>query len=516
MFLFEDYTLDPDRRELLRGSKLIAVEPQVFDLLVYLVQNCNRVVSKDDLIASVWDGRIVSESTLTSRINAARKAVGDSGENQKLIRTIARKGFRFVGALREQLPFVIPDGRRQWDGQTGDRPSPTPILDRPSVAVLPFDNLSEDRGLELIADGLVEDVIALLARVRGLFVIARASSLGYREHPSELRQVGVELGVRYVVTGSVRGSASRMRVGVHLVEADTGGQLWASRYDVDRCDVLDLQDKIAREIIRELEPALTKAEMAIFRRRRSENFNAWSHYWHAVGVIALGGWNEETLAEAIGHLRKAIAQDANFALPRALLALLTAMGTRLSLVPGASAETDVLEQAQRAIDIDPHDSEVLGYAGCALADIGDLKRGSETLERAVELDPSNAQALVALGTAQVQLERFNRGIENLRLGIRLSPRDFRLTFWGMLLADALMRVDRLDEALGEASLASRQDSRLYGSRVVASWAMVRLNRLDEARQALAEARRIRPRLSLAEIKRFFGDRASAELAVVWN
>ena len=256
--------------------------------------------------------------------------------------------------------------------------------------------------------------------------------------------------------------------------------------------------------------------MAIFRRRRSENFNAWSYYWHAVGVIALGGWNEETLAEAIGHLRKAIAQDANFALPRALLALLTAMGTRLSLVPGASAETDVLEQAQRAIDIDPHDSEVLGYAGCALADIGDLKRGSETLERAVELDPSNAQALVALGTAQVQLERFNRGIENLRLGIRLSPRDFRLTFWGMLLADALMRVDRLDEALGEASLASRQDSRLYGSRVVASWAMVRLNRLDEARQALAEARRIRPRLSLAEIKRFFGDRASAELAVVWN
>ena len=336
MFLFEDYTLDPDRRELRRGSKFIAVEPQVFDLLVYLVQNCNRVVSKDDLIASVWDGRIVSKSTLTSRINAARKAVGDSGENQKLIRTIARKGFRFVGALREQRVSAIAKGERKGDEQELGRPLPTPVLDRPSIAVLPFDNLSEDRSLELVVDGLVEDVIALLARVRGFFVIARASSLGYREHPCEIRQIGAELGVRYVVTGSVRGSGSRMRVGTHLVEADSGAQLWASRYDVERGDVLDLQDTIAREIIRESEPALTRAEMAIFRRRRSQDFTAWSHYRQAVGVIALGGWNEETLAQAISQLRKAIAEDANFALPRALLALLTGMGSRLSLVPGVT------------------------------------------------------------------------------------------------------------------------------------------------------------------------------------
>jgi TolB-like protein len=516
MFLFENYTLDPDRRELRLGSKPIAIEPQVFDLLIYLVQNCHRVVSKDDLIASVWNGRIVSDSTLTSRINAARKAVGDSGENQKFIRTIARKGFRFVGALREQHVSAIAKGERKGDEQELGRPLPTPVLDRPSIAVLPFDNLSDDRSLEIVVDGLVEDVIALLARVRGFFVIARASSLGYREHPCEIRQIGTELGVRYVVTGSVRGSGARMRVGTHLIEADSGAQLWASRYDVERGDVLDLQDRIAREIIRELEPALTRAEMAIFQRRRSEDFTAWSHYRQAVGVIALGGWNEETLAEAISQLCKAIAQDANFALPRALLALLTGMGSRLSLVPGAIVEIDVLEQANRAIDIDPHDSEVLGYAGCALADIGDVKRGSTILQRAVELDPSNAQALVALGAAQIQLEQFSPGIENLKLGIRLSPRDFRLSFWGMLLADALIRIGSLDEALAEALLASRCDTRLHGARVVTSWAMVRLNRLDEARQVLAEARRIRPQLSLGEIKRFFGTRAAADLSAVWN
>ena len=212
MFVFEDYTLDTDRRELRRGSEPIALEPQVFDLLIYLVQNCHRVVSKDDLIASVWNGRIVSDSTLTSRINAARKAVGDSGENQKLIRTIARKGFRFVGDLREHRVSAIAKGERKADEHDLGRSLPTPILDRPSIAVLPFDNLSEDRSLELVADGLVEDVIALLARVPGFFVIARASSLVYRERPCEIRQIGAELGVRYVVTGSVRGSGSRMRV----------------------------------------------------------------------------------------------------------------------------------------------------------------------------------------------------------------------------------------------------------------------------------------------------------------
>ena len=516
LFSFTNHTLDTDRRELRRGSGRIPVEPQVFDLLVYLIENRDRVVTKDDLIASVWGGRIVSDSTLTSRINAARKAVGDTGEDQKLIRTIPRKGFRFVGELREHSVPATADAPRRADGHDHGPSLPSPILDRPSIAVLPFDNLSEDRALEIVADGLVEDVIALLARVPGFFVIARASSLVYKQRPCEIRQVGAELGVRYVVTGSVRGSGSRMRVAAHLIEADSGTQLWASRYDVERGDILDLQDRIAREITLELEPALTKAEMAIFRRRRSENVDAWSHCRHAVGAIALGGWNEESVAQAIGQVRKAIAVDAEFALARALLALLNALGTNMSLVAGTSVDTDILEEAERAVSIDPHGSDVLGYAGCAIADIGELKRGYDLLERAVELDPSNAQARVALGATQVRLKQSDRGIENLRLGMRLSPRDFRLTFWGMILADALVRADRLDEALAEASVASRRDSRLYGSRIVTAWVMARLDRLDEARQALAEARRIRPRLSLDEVKRFFGVRAAAELTAVWN
>jgi len=516
LFLFEDHAIDPARRELTRNGAAVRVEPQVFDLLIYLIRNRDRVLSKDDLIEGVWGGRIVSESTLATRLNAARRAIGDDGKRQRFIRTAPRKGVRFVAEVREQgMPARAGDASRA-EGGAGP-PLPSPIVDRPSIAVLPFDNLSEDRAFEIVADGLVEDVIALLARVPGFFVIARASSLIYRQRSCEIRQVGLELGVRYVVTGSVRGSGPRMRVVVQLIEAESGTQLWASRYDVESGDTLDLQDRIAREIALELEPALTKAEMAVVRRRRTDNIDAWSHYRQAVGTIALCGWNEESIAEGVYHLRKAIVVDSSFALARALLALFQAFGANLSLVEdAAAAKDDALAEAERAVAIDPHGSDVLGYAGCALADVGELERGHELLDRAVELDPSNAQARIALGATQVRLRRFDLGIDNLRLGMRLSPRDFRLTFWGMILADALVRADRLDEALAEASSAARRDSRLYGARIVVAWVMAKRDRMEEARQALAEARRIRPRLSLDEIKRFFGSRAMAELTVAWE
>jgi TolB-like protein/Tfp pilus assembly protein PilF len=512
-FVFAEHTLDLERRELRRGSELIAVEPQVFDLLVYLVQSRDRVVSRDDLIAAVWRGRLVSDSTLDSRINAARKAVGDNGRNQRLIRTIPRKGIRFVGEVREQA--APKNATTQVDG---NRVEPPPLVaERPSIAVLPFENLSEDRALELIVNGLAEDVIALLARVAGFFVIARASSFAYRSGSTEIRQIGAELGVRYVVTGSARSSADRVRITAQLVEAENGNQLWAGRYDVERGDTLDLQDEIARRIMGELEPALTKADLSMIRRRRTDSVDAWSHFRRAAGTVAVHGWNEESVAEARRELRQAIAIDPDFALARALFALYSAFGANLSLVEDiTSAQQDAKEEAERALALDPNASDVLGYAGCALADIGERERGCKLLQQAVELDPSNAQAHVALGAALIRLGHFEDGIESMQFGMRSSPKDFRLTFWNMILADALGHAGRLEEALAVASEASLQDGRLYGARVVSALMLQKLNRPEEARDALSEARRIRPALSLEEIGRFFGGRAAAELAAVWS
>jgi adenylate cyclase len=400
--------------------------------------------------------------------------------------------------------------------------SPAPALpplisDRPSIAVLPFNSLSENRGIELLADGLVEDVIALLARVPGFFVISRSSSFAYRNTTRMVRDVGRELGVQYVVEGSLRASDKRARISTQLVEAENGKQIWTQRFDVELADTFDLQDEIAREITRELVPELTRAELTLIQRQRPDNLDAWSRYRQAFGAIALNGWNEESLAKAIQYLRTAIALDPNFALAHGLVALLGAINANMSLAKDRSeAQQHALRDAETAVSLDPNASEVLGYAGCALSDIGQFARGREWLERAIEIDPSNAQAHVALGAAQVQLRELEAGIKNMQYGIRLSPRDAKLPFWGMVLAAALARADRLHEALAESQNSCRRDGRLYGARVINAFVLLRLGREREACVAIAEARRIRPTLSIEEIQHFFGRFVARDLAAIWS
>src|SRR6266705_4808621 len=193
IYNFQDYSLDVERRELRRRRDLIPVEPQVLDLLQYLIRNRDHVVSKDELIATVWNGRIISESALSSRITAVRHAVGDSGEQQRLIRTVARKGFRFVGDIREtskEDDLAHPALQAALKAT-----SPLPLPDKPSIAVLPFQNLSGDPEQEYFADGVVEDIISALSCKRWLFVIARNSSFTYKGRSVDVKQIGRELGV---------------------------------------------------------------------------------------------------------------------------------------------------------------------------------------------------------------------------------------------------------------------------------------------------------------------------------
>jgi DNA-binding winged helix-turn-helix (wHTH) protein len=188
IYMFQDYSLDVERRELRRRSDLIFVEPQVLDLLQYLIRNRDHVVSKDELITAVWNGRIVSESALSSRITAVRHAVGDSGEQQRLIRTIARKGFRFIGDVQEKQ---AAEDSSSADAASQPIAGPTPTLllpDKPSIAVLPFQNMSGDPEQEYFADGIVEDIIGALSRMRWLFVIARNSSFTYKGRTVDVKQ----------------------------------------------------------------------------------------------------------------------------------------------------------------------------------------------------------------------------------------------------------------------------------------------------------------------------------------
>jgi adenylate cyclase len=234
-------------------------------------------------------------------------------------------------------------------------------------------------------------------------------------------------------------------------------------------------------------------------------------------VISLKGWSEETLTQATALLRQATTLDPDFALARAQLALFLSLGARLGLVAdGAAAVTEARTEAERAVTIDHDASEVLGYAGCALAELGDVQRGTEILERAIENDPSNAQAWVALGTSLCFLEKMDAtGLEKLRHGMRLSPRDHRLGFWGTFYALALARHRRLTEAHEEVRAACRHDPQFYVARIVLALTAAGLGSKEEAVVALREARRLRPRLSLNEIQLLVGRRA-ALLAPLWS
>ncbi|MGP8118965.1 MAG: adenylate/guanylate cyclase domain-containing protein [Xanthobacteraceae bacterium] len=394
---------------------------------------------------------------------------------------------------------------------------PLAITDKPSIAVLPFTCFSEEREFKFLTEAMSEDLITMLARIPGFIVIARQSTFAYQGRSVDSRQIGRELGVRYIIEGSLRPVGQQLRVGTQLIDATTGAQLWADRFDGQAEDVLELQDQIVRAIASRIEPELVRAEVALIRRRRDANPNAWSCFRQGAGLISLKGWSEETLTQATALLRQATTLDPDFALARAQLALFLSLGARLGLVAdGASVVTEARTEAERAVAIDHDASEVLGYAGCALAELGDVQRGTEILERAIENDPSNAQAWVALGTSLCFLEKMDAtGLEKLRHGMRLSPRDHRLGFWGTFYALALARHSRPTEAHEEIRAACRRDPQFYVARVVLALIAAGLGSREEAVVALREARRLRPRLSLNEIQLLVGRRA-ALLAPLWN
>ena len=276
---FEGYALDTDRRELRVGADLVSLEPQVFDVLAYLIQNRERVVTKDELLASIWEGRSVSESALTTRINAARSAVGDSGSQQRLIKTLLRKGVRFVGAVREE--------QQPTTAATAEQLA---LPDRPSISVLPFTNMSGDPSQEYFSDGISEDIITELSRFSELFVIARNSTFQYKGKAPDVRQVGRELGVRYVLEGSIRRDGDRVRISAQLLDALTGAHRWAERYDRKLEDVFTLQIQLACTIAAVLAAHVNRAEAERALTKSPASWQAYDYYMRAAryfGVLPL-------------------------------------------------------------------------------------------------------------------------------------------------------------------------------------------------------------------------------------
>ena len=432
-YLFEDSALDTDRRELQRGGAPVPLEPQVFDLLAYLVEQRDRVVSKDDLLAAVWNGRIVSESALTTRINAARRAIGDSGDAQRLIRTLRGRGIRFVGTVREETaaeaitdPGVsLPSADRfsiAVSPLTNTSGAPLSLPRKPSIAVLPFTILSDDPEQQYFADGVVEDIITALSRFKSLFVIARNSSFTYRGKAVDIKQVGRELGVRYVLEGSVRKSADKVRINGQLIDSTTGAHLWADRFEGKLKDVFELQDQITTNVVGELITNVEVAEIERARRKPSTSLDAYDCYWK--GLAEYWKISQPGSDDALAYFLKAIDFDENFASAYGFAA--TAYAVRWQnrwMVNVAQERAEAVRLARLAIELGQSDEVALSRGGFVLAAIaGELDFGAECARRSLMMNPNYAigwlhSAWIALYSGDHQTVRANVGQFE-----RLSPR----------------------------------------------------------------------------------------------
>ena len=496
-FLFSDQVLDTDRRELCRGRDRVSIEPQVFDLLVFLMQNHDRVVSKDDLIAAIWDGRIVSESTLTSRINAARKAVGDSGRDQKLIRTIARKGFRFVGDLRsQQAGDESPDAAAHPAAEIGEasRAIPSP-LDRPAIAVLPFTNMSDEPEQEYFSDGISEDIITALSKLRWFYVIARNSSFIYKGKAVHIKQVGEELGVGYVVEGSVRKKGDSVRITAQLNDVSKGSHIWAERYDRSLADVFAVQDEITQAIVTAIEPQLYAAENFRAQRKAPDSMDAWdlvmralSHYWRVTR-------QDNVVAQAL--LEKAISIDPNYGQALGLLAASHMFSAHMGWADMATAIPIAERAALAAIRSDSEDP----WAHYALASVYLFTRCFDDslaeFELALRLNPGFSPARGLYGVALTYCGRWEEGDLAARHALRLSPRDpFAAVYCGVAAYSQFVG-GNYEEAIRMSREALRQRGDFVGAHRVltAAAAMAGMNQVAEA--ALQELRRVQPNISLS-------------------
>lgn len=496
LYSFENYIMDTDRRELMRGSELIALAPQVFDLLVYLVQNREHVVSKDDLISAIWDGRVISESALSTRINAVRKAVGDTGERQKLVRTIARKGFRFVGDVRQEQQRRIPVGNATVEASNATLALPN----RPSIVVLPFSNLSGYPEQEYFADGMVEEIITALSRMRGLFVIARNSSFTYKGRAVDVKQVGRDLGVRYVLAGSVRRAANRVRIAGQLIDASTGMHLWADRFEGAIEDIFDLQDRVTVSVVGAIAPKMEQTEIDRAKHKPTDSLDAYDYLLR--GMASLHQGTKETNDEALRLFYKAIELDSEYAAAHGMVAYCYAWRKANGWMVDRERETAIaVKLAIRAAALGKDDAIALCRSGFALARVaGDLDGGVAFIDQALAVNPNLATAWGYSGRVRVYRGEHEIAIEHLAHAMRLSPLDPETYSFQGSTAFAHFFSGRHAEASSWAKRAIRENPNFLPVCGIAAASNAFAGHMKEAKQAMERLRQIDPALRVSNLK----------------
>lgn len=511
-YSFDSFSLDTDRFELSRAGTPIHIEPQVLELLVLLVENRDRMVSKDEIIERVWRGRVVSEAAVSSRVKAARQALGDDGQAQRYIRTVHRKGFRFIaevrsggaehgaGAVSERSADALP-ASAQSDAATPPAPSAAAEASpggshaaRPAVAVLPFSNLSADPDQEYFSDGVTADLIARLSKHRWIDVVARNTSFGYKGRAADVREVGATLQVDYVVEGSVRRAGNRVRVSVQLADTRSGHSKWAEHYDRELADIFALQDEITEMIAARLEPEIGFAERNKLVQSRPPDLRAWDCYH--LGIHHFYKFTGPDNVEAQRLLRRSQELDPLLGEAFAWWAYAVILGmVYWDTRPTAELLDEALAACDRALAIDRQNATFHALRARVLLARREYDQAIVENQAAIELNPSFAAAHCGLGDSLTYEKRYEEAMHCFDRAIALSPNDPQL--WAFYSYGALAMIFKGEYARAlqwtdkAASIANCQ----YWTRAHRAVALAHLDRLDEARQAGERLLREMPRFS---------------------
>ena len=462
IYRFGPFELDLAKAELRAGGEPRTLEPQVFALLAFLVEHRERLVSRDEIHEKVWDGRIVTDATVASRVKSARKALGDDGKAQRYIRTIHGQGFRFVAEVRTQAPDQRVVAMADTRPEHADRPLTAVGGDsRPSIAVLPFRPVGDAGPYATMADALPHELITELSRLRWLFVTARGSSFRLRSPHPDLREVGRLLGVRYGLSGTVEVTGHHLTVTTELVDMRSAEVIWAERYSGAVDDVHAVRAEIRSKILTALEIQIPLHEAARARLTVTENLDAWSAYH--LGLQHMYRFNRRDNAAAAGLFGRAVALDPGFARAHAGLSFTHFQNAFMHQSDDIAGETALARScAQRGLDLDPLDPFVNFTMGRSFWLEGDLERGLAWLERATALSPNYAQGIYARAWTETLAGRGLEGRGHVDLAMRLSPLD--PLYYAMLGTRAFTHMAEGEEA--EAARWAERAARSPGAHVL--------------------------------------------------
>jgi TolB-like protein/Flp pilus assembly protein TadD len=498
-YIIGPFRLDAETNTLFRHGEPVSLGHRAVALLRVLVEQRGIPVSKDALMEAAWAGLTVEESNLAVQIAALRRVLGEEPGGENWIETLPRRGYRFVGpaSIRDKGDVTAASQDANFPMAAGSS-NPT-LPDRPSIAVLPFQNFSGDPEQEYFADGMADEIITALSRFPSLFVIARNSSFTYKGRAVDVKQVARELGVRYVLEGSVRKAGNRVRFTGQLIDATTGAHIWADRFDGALEDVFDLQDQVTARAVGAIEPRLERAEIERAGRKPTESLDAYDYFLRGMAGFHLH--NRDSLLEAVRLFVRATELDRNYAAPYGMASWSGALRNSHGwMVDRESEIADAVRLARRAVALGKDDPTALWSGGLSLAYLAkEVEAGAAYIDRALVLNPNSAASWNASGWVRMYLGESASAIEHFERAMRLSPLD-PLTYFastGMAFAHAF--AGRYDEAITWATKALHEQPNWATPLRAAAMANALSDRMVEARAAMACLREVDPALRLGNV-----------------